>query len=196
MNSISTKLTYNYDAYQKLVETLVEAKTTTGDNPSQDLIDLTKVNYQRMIRAYQKTEFSEKNRSAFSNIKEEQEWILISEPWCGDSAQIVPVIARIAELAGKHVKLTIVLRDDGSGLIERYLTDGTRSIPKLIARNMDGDDLFTWGPRTQSASAIAKEWKKVKDTVPKSTFLKNLHQWYAKDKGQEVHQEIAALLSQ
>lgn len=90
-------------------------------------------------------------------LQEPQVWMVLTEPWCGDSAFILPVIARAAAESDR-VTLRILPRDENLDVMDAYLTGGSRSIPKLVAfRASDGEELFTWGPRPEPATQLRED---------------------------------------
>ncbi|MEM8598780.1 MAG: thioredoxin family protein [Bacteroidota bacterium] len=95
---------------------------------------------------------SEALRTALAQIDTPQTWLVLTEAWCGDSSFNLPVIAEAAALSDQ-VTLRVLLRDEHVDLIERYHTNGSHSIPKLIAFDAEGAELFTWGPRPAEAQA-------------------------------------------
>lgn len=120
-----------------------------------------------------------------------QRWIVITEPWCGDSAQFLPPLARLAE-SQPHITLRILRRDQHLDLMDLFLTNGKRSIPKLIALDPEGNVLFTWGPRpTKLHQRFLEERAK---GVPKEELQKQLQRWYKEDQFQSFHQDLLALL--
>lgn len=79
-------------------------------------------------------------------LKEKKPHILaITEHWCGDAMINNPVIRRVAEAGDLDIRA--VFRDADTDLIDRYLTNGGRSIPKYLLLNDAGKVLGTWGPR-------------------------------------------------
>jgi hypothetical protein len=117
--------------------------------------------------------------------------IIISEPWCGDAAQIVPVLAAIAESSLK-MECTIYLRDENEALIDQFLTNGGRAIPIAIFTDEDDNVLFHWGPRPAPAQTLVMDMK-AKD-FSKRDFTTTLHQWYKDDKTKAIQEEIYQLL--
>ncbi|MEL6446067.1 MAG: thioredoxin family protein [Bacteroidota bacterium] len=111
-----------------------------------------KYNAERTAHVHDAYVPSDALRAALARIDAPQTWLVLTEAWCGDSAFNLPVIAEAAELSD-HVLLHVLLRDENADLIERYHTNGSHSIPKLIAFNADGAELFTWGPRPAEAQA-------------------------------------------
>ena len=124
------------------------------------------------------------------SIDQVQTWIVITEPWCGDAAPMLPFITRLAE-ENPIISLDIQLRDQPPFLIENYLTNGGKSIPKLIVRNADGRDLFTWGPRPASAQQLVQELNA--SGIEKSEVVLALQNWYNDNKGDEMQQEWLGL---
>jgi hypothetical protein len=119
-------------------------------------------------------------------IDQPQTWVVITEPWCGDAAPMLPFIARLAD-ENPLITLDIQLRDQPPFLIEHYLTNGGKSIPKLIVRDADGKDLFTWGPRPALAQQLVLDLNA--SGAEKSEVVLALQNWYNDNKGEEMQQE-------
>ncbi len=120
-------------------------------------------------------------------------WIVLTEDWCGDSAQNLPYIAKFAAL-NKNIDLRILLRDDNLDIMDLYLTNGkSRSIPKLIAIDSDGNELFVWGPRPAVIQDMVKAWQI--EGKSKEIWQHELHSFYAKNKGKHLEEEFIKLLS-
>lgn len=125
-----------------------------------------------------------------------QTWLVITEPWCGDSAQNLPVILALAALA-PAVQVRIALRDTSPDVIDQYLTMGARSIPKLVAfGTATGKVLFQWGPRPLRAHELVMGNKSKPETeqLSKEALSDLLHRWYNQNAGHDTQMEIAALL--
>ena len=184
---------YRYAEYIELIEQLLSEQKTTGTNHSPDYIEYTRLNLKRMQRHEKQDQPSDELLYIISGLKEPQKWVLLTEAWCGDAAQIVPFISKIAEL-GPNVDLELRLRDENLDLMDQFLTDGvSRSIPKLILyRASDGAVLGSWGPRPASLQALYKAWNKEGRTYEE--IAEDLHRWYAKDKNQEMDREFCELL--
>jgi hypothetical protein len=121
-----------------------------------------------------------------------QLWMVLTEPWCGDSAQNLPYIARIAA-CGPALEFRILLRDQNQDIMDAYLTNGTRSIPKLVSFSLEGRELFRWGPRPQPAADL---FRRLSDAgVPVEEIRRKLHLWYARNRGRTLEEEFLALLS-
>lgn len=128
--------------------------------------------------------------SRIKQITSPQHWIIINEPWCADAAQIVPFLIRLAE-QNNLISYDIQLRDSEPFLIESYLTRGTRSIPKLIVRDENGNELFQWGPRPKGAQELRDKMKA--DNADFETTKIALQNWYNHDKAVSLYNELAAL---
>jgi hypothetical protein len=121
--------------------------------------------------------------------------LLIGDAWCGDCAQVIPVVNKIVESSEGIFKLRIISRDTYPDLIEKHHSNGAKAIPKvLIMCNETGDLLCTWGPRPKPAQEIMLNWKNNKDTITWDDFEKELHLWYARDKGQTIINEFIELM--
>lgn len=184
----------DHAAYRALFHRMVEEHATTGPDQSGDLVAYTKLNLSRMHR-------NEKTVRLLPEVLEELQrapamtWLVLTEAWCGDSSQVLPVIDLMAE-AASHIDLRILLRDEHPGLMDRYLTLGGRSIPKLIAVDPAGGELFTWGPRPQAAQDMVWSNKALpsEEQLPKDAVYAKVHAWYAADRGLAVQREIMMLL--
>ena len=121
----------DYDSYQHLMDTLVEQNKTTGNQQSESLINYTLLNQKRMTRLNKKVKLSEEQIKRIAAFDLPINWTVLTESWCGDAAQILPYINKIAKL-NENITLTILLRDENLELMDQHLTNGSRSIPKLI----------------------------------------------------------------
>ena len=121
------------------------------------------------------------------------QWIVIAEPWCGDGAQNIPVLAKIASTSDK-IDLKIILRDENPEIMEAFLTDGKRAIPKLICIDPHHNKLVgTWGARPYNMQQLFANCKE-RSGRSKEDCLKELHSFYAKDHGESLQQELIQLL--
>lgn len=181
----------SFDNYLDLIENLVEKGGTTGEQ-SQSNIDYTKLNYSRMKRLLKTIQLTDSFKERVISISHQMTWIILSESWCGDAAQNLPVLHKMAEYKD-NITIRILLRDENLDVMDRYLTNGGRSIPKLIAIGTNEQELFTWGPRP----AYLQDWlKREKENPTMSTddLKKEFQLWYTKDKGHTLQQEVSELL--
>jgi hypothetical protein len=190
--SKSLENTYTYKEYRLLVSDLLEQGKSTGPNLSDDLSIYSLLNDRRMKRLDKTIKITDESLKEISLIKEEQTWLVITEGWCGDAAQNLPVINKLAEI-NTNIKLKLVLRDENLELMDLFLTNGGRSIPKLIALNKQNEVLFTWGPRPKVATKMVADYKEKHGSLDPQ-FKQDLQVWYNKDKGKSVQSDFIELL--
>jgi len=146
-----------------------------------------KLNFHRMNRIGKHHHVSDELISLINQIDKPQTWMIISETWCGDSAQNIPYISKIADL-NPNINFKIILRDTNPDIMDLYLTNGTRSIPIFIAFDATGNELFRWGPRPQEAKNLFAGLKT--QGLEKSGILKKLHLWYGRNRGKNFETEL------
>jgi hypothetical protein len=188
----SLKNTYTYQEYRDLVSNLLAQNKATGHTQSEDLTNYSMLNDRRMKRLDKTIKISEETIAEMQQIKEPQTWLLIAEGWCGDAAQNVPVINKIAE-TNNLINFKVVLRDDNDNLMNLFLTNGGKSIPKLIALDKDHNVIDTWGPRPTTATKMVADYK-AKHGVIDAQFKQDLQVWYNKDKGLSVQEDFVKMV--
>lgn len=151
----------------------------------------TKMNWTRMGRWLKRFEPSEAFQQFVNTISEKQQWIIITEPWCGDAAHSVPMLTKMAA-QNPNITVDIQLRDSAPFLIDSYLTNGGKSIPILIIRNQEDADLAVWGPRPKGCQDLFLSLKEQGKDF--SDIKEEIQKWYNTDKGVEIQKEIQALL--
>lgn len=188
---------YTYAAYRQLIHDLLAAGKTTGPKQSEELTHYTGLNEKRMNRLDKTVKLTAELTTALEALDRPYIWLVLTEGWCGDAAQIVPVLQHIAE-ASDRLELRLVLRDEHPALMDRYLTDGARSIPKVIALEAEPlKEVGSWGPRPASAQAMLQAYKAMPEPRPSyMEFATTLHAWYAKDKTQETQAELTVFLKE
>jgi len=187
-----TETAYSYSDYMLLMEKVVLENRTTGPKQSEEMNYYTKLNLARMQRLNKKLTITEELTNAINQIQIPQTWYILTEAWCGDAAQNVPVIAAAA-LPNPLITIKLLLRDENPAIMDQYMTDGGRSIPKLIAVDEDFNELFTWGPRPAGAHAMLLEYK-ANPTKTHKEFAVEVQQWYVGDKSESVQKELTAIL--
>jgi len=185
---------YSYTAFIDLLNGLMSEGKTTGSNHSDEYLHYAKMNLQRMRRWDKTFELRPDVQQVIRSLPP-QHWWVITEGWCGDSAQNLPVLSKMAEASEGRISLRIVLRDENPGIMDQYLTNGTaRSIPILVAFDQQGNQLFKWGPRPAAAQALHTAWKANPTPVPFEDFELEMHTWYTHDKGNALQDEILQLV--
>lgn len=195
-NFIQTYLdkSYSYKEYRNLIDQLLSEGKTTGANQTEKNIAYTKLNVQRMNRLDKTVSVIPELTSLIESFNRKCIWLMIAEAWCGDCAQVIPVLSKIAE-ASDHIELKIVLRDENPELMNRYLTNGGRAIPKLVCIDSDTmHEICTWGPRPKPAQEMILEHK-ANPVKEYSEVQKEIQLWYANDKGVTLQTEIMELIN-
>ena len=167
-------------------------RRTTGPKQSEELNEYTKLNLHRMQRLNKTVVLSERLKIAVKQIQAPQRWYVLTEAWCGDAAQNIPILAAMAKL-NPLIDLQLLLRDENPDLMDMYLTKGGRSIPKLIAVDSEYNEIFTWGPRPEGAQHLLKIYKE-NPVKPYKEFSEDIQRWYVKDKTQSIQKELLTLL--
>ena len=188
----SLKKAISYSEYRVFVKELLAQGKSTGPNQSDDLLNYSLLNDKRMKRLDKTIKISEETIAKIKDIREPQTWLVLTEGWCGDAAQNLPVINKIAE-ENPNIQLKLVLRDENLELMDRFLTNGGRSIPKLIALDKENEIVNTWGPRPTVATKMVVDYKTEHGGLD-AEFKKDLQVWYNKNKGNNVQEDILSIL--
>ena len=182
------------DFMQSTKNDLANAKLDQLNEKELNFYNYKKLNLQRSNRIHKTFKIADEYAEIIKSIDQPQIWMVITEDWCGDSAQNLPYLYLLSELS-EHVTFKIIPRDDNLDIMDLYLTDGkSRSIPKLVAFDEDGNELFQWGPRPKELVVLIKQWKN--EGIEKDEWTTLVHTWYAKDKGKQLLEEITQLVSQ
>jgi thiol-disulfide isomerase/thioredoxin len=190
-NSLDNSI--DYADYKRLMEKLVLDKYTTGEIVSEANINYTMLNERRMNRWDKKLKIEEIDELKCKGFSTQIIWLVITESWCGDAAHVMPVMNKIAEL-NDNINLRIVLRDDNEDLMDRFLTNESRSIPKLIMIDAESFDVLdVYGPRPSIATKLVQDYKKEHGKLT-AEFKEDLQRWYNKDKGITTVNDLVELL--
>ena len=194
-SNIFDKEAIAYLSYRDMVNDLLAQGKTTGEDHSEEMLHYTKMNVQRMNRVDKTTVLSEELLTTLSNLKGHYNLLVITEGWCGDAAQIVPVINKMVLAAPNNLTLKLVLRDKNLPLIDAHLTNGGRAVPVLLVLDDAGNLVIPkWGPRPVVLQEVMTTWKSEGVEMPE--LAEKLHGWYAKDKTHAIQEELNALLNQ
>lgn len=184
----------SYDQYMQLLETEMEKGRTTGTNQDEWLVEYARLNLQRMRRLNKTTVLVEELRQALDRLEKPQLWVVLTEGWCGDAAQIVPVMAKVAEYSHK-IGIKLLLRDEHPEVMDAYLTNDTRSIPKLVSLEPQNlQELGSWGPRPKAAQEMVVEFKRNPNGRSREAFTEMVHKWYANNKTLDTQYELLECL--
>lgn len=181
----------DYPAYRNLIKSLLAENKTTGPNHSEAMINYTFMNDRRMDRWDKKIVVDPDLIEKVKGLPK-MNWMVITEAWCGDAAQNIPFIAKLAK-DNPNMDLRFIMRDENPDIMDDYLTNGARSIPILILMDQDFNDLAVWGPRPEPVQKMVMEAKNKPD-LDQSKFIESIHKWYAVDKNQTITQEFKLLI--
>jgi hypothetical protein len=188
----SLENSYTYQEFRDLVSHLLTEEKSTGHTQSEAITGFSLLNDRRMKRLDKTIKVSEETIAEMNTINEPQTWLVIAEGWCGDAAQNLPVINKIAETTNL-IDFKVVLRDDNEDLMNLFLTNGGKAIPKLIALDKDNNVIDTWGPRPTVATQMVADYK-AEHGVIDAQFKQDLQVWYNKDKGLSVQNDFIKLV--
>jgi hypothetical protein len=180
-----------FQAYLDQFEALLKSEKQLPPYGDADFFNYAKLNWSRMNRWLKHGVIQSDLLTAIKHIQQPQHWIVITEPWCGDAAHIVPFLALIAS-ENELIQIDFQLRDSAPFLIENYLTNGGKSIPKLIIRDTAGNDLAVWGPRPKACQLVFDELKEKQTNM--NDLKTALQHWYNEDKGVALQAEILSIL--
>ena len=184
---------FTYANYRNQVAKLLEEGLSTGLEQTSDLLHYSELNEVRMNRIEKTIKISIENIQKLESLQKEYIWLVIAEGWCGDAAQILPIIHKMAELSNT-IEMKILLRDDNEALMNLFLTNGTKSIPKLIVIDKSTlEVLGDFGPRPQGAKQLILDYKAAHGSVDE-TAKTDLQLWYLHDKGLSTQNEIMDLM--
>ena len=184
---------YTYLEYKKIVSDLLSEGKSTGNEQSEDLLHYSTLNETRLKRLDKTITVPEEVSAKLKALEKEYIWLVIAEGWCGDAAQILPILNKMA-LESNKIDLKIVFRDSNDELMNQFLTNGARAIPKLLIINKElGKVCKHWGPRPQGATDLIKNYKEQFGIVDEEAKTQ-LQLWYLHDKGLSVQNEIVEIM--
>lgn len=196
---------FTYESYLALIDSLLIKGMTTGNDHSAEMYEYAQLNRKRKERGMKSYHILDENQKFLQGWTKPLTFCVITEGWCGDAAQIIPVLFKITECS-PSLQLRLLLRDENLDIMDQFLTNGTRSIPKLIILTQDSPPqcVAVWGPRPQKLIDEIQEFKaSVHQNHPnwtpeetKEQLHHLIHSWYAKDRGKQVQKEIIELLHQ
>lgn len=162
------------------------------DEEAAEKLEFTRLNLHRTERIRRTYTVGEDIANLVRAIEGPQTWLILTEPWCGDSAQCLPYIEAMADL-NPHIDLRLILRDANLDVMDEFLTDGKRSIPQMVVFDAAGDEVTRWGPRPAEAQAVFAEAKAA--GLVKADILEKLHLFYGRNRGRALEEEFRNLLA-
>lgn len=189
----SLKNAMSYEAYKTLVTTYAKEGKTTGENQSEALVNYTKLSDARMRRLDKTTKIKPEIEEAFTAYDRKITWLVLTESWCGDAAQTMPVMNKLAQISDT-IDFKVILRDEHVALMQHFLTNGGMSIPKLVMIDSETHEVLgDWGPRPSVATQLVNDYKETNGALTPE-FKKDLQNWYNLDKGQNTARDLAKMI--
>ncbi|WP_151086781.1 thioredoxin family protein [Hymenobacter baengnokdamensis] len=181
----------SYPAYrQQIAEALAQANP---DPQQAKMLPHYREGADRMDRVAPTVAVLPELQAAVNRLTQHYLWAIITEGWCGDASQTVPVFEAIAQASGGHLETRYFLRDSHPDLIDRYLTNGGRAIPIAIFLRADSlTEAGVWGPRPAPLQTIMQELK-ARDT-PFKEIVTQVHAWYDQDAARTTQHELLPLI--
>lgn len=189
----SLKNSCSYLEYRKKVSNLLAEGKSSGNEQSEDLLHYSQLNEVRMNRLDKTIVVPDDIKQQLQTLHNHYLWWVLAEGWCGDAAQLLPIMEKMTEVV-PNIDLRIVFRDENDALMQEFLTNGARSVPKLIVLNAGSHEvLAAWGPRPEAAARLIKEYK-AKYGVVNEEAKTELQKWYLHDKGLSTMAEIVKIM--
>lgn len=181
-----------YKEYREKIKNLLSQGLSTGVEQSEAMLDYSLLNDKRMDRLDKTLKISDETLNSLKHLNKKFQFLVIAEGWCGDAAQILPILNLLAEASTK-IDLKIVFRDENEDLMNHFLTNGSKSIPKVIIVDEKNTVINSWGPRPFIATKMVQDYKE-KNGALDADFKKDLQIWYNKDKGNSTQEDLIKLL--
>lgn len=182
----------SYEAYRRLISELHAQDKTTGDNHAPEMLEYSRLNEHRMDRVEKRFSLSEQLRNSLERLDAPVYWLILSEAWCGDAAQNIPALHQISKASDGKVMLRILLRDEHPELMNQWLTNGGKSIPKLIQLDAHFEPCGSWGPRPAEAQRMVNEARTAGEDY--HIYAERVHKWYAQNNSTDLQEEFIGLL--
>lgn len=184
---------FSYSEYKKLVTDLLAEGKSTGMEQSDDLLHYTTLNQSRLKRLDKTIVITDEIAAKLKALKKKYIWLVLTEGWCGDAAQILPVLNKMV-LESENIDLKIVLRDANEELMNQYLTNDGKAIPKLLIINKEsGKVCCHWGPRPKGALDLIVNYKEKFGIIDEEAKTQ-LQLWYLQDKGLSTQNEVIEMM--
>lgn len=190
----SIQSSLSYSEYRNLISSLLTEGKSTGHVQNEDMRHYSELNMARMNRIEKTVELLPEVVLTLKQLPKKYIWLVLSEGWCGDAANIVPVLHKMAEVT-EQIELRIALRDDHDDLMQHFLTNGGKAIPKLIVLDAETLEVVAdWGPRPQEAKQLILDYKTAHGIVDEPAKIA-LQKWYVQNKGVAIQKEVVNLLT-
>ncbi len=168
---------------------MLEQRFLAGESFS-EFLHRPKKNSELWDALYKRAALSEDASARATQVRRPWHLLVLSEDWCGDSINTLPVIARLTE-AQPLIDMRIIGRDANPDLIDSHLTGLSKSIPVIILLDEDFHEIGWWGPRPGSLQAWVTESGLA---LPTDERYRQVRTWYARDHGKTAVNELLELI--
>lgn len=191
-----------YDEYHTFIENLLSQSHYLALKSIETDTHNTRLNLIRMERLDKTARMTAHTRLQMAAIRKPMIWLSITEAWCGDAAQILPAIQKMAALNDK-IQHRLIFRDEQAAIMDAFLTNGTRSVPLTLILEKDSlKVLGHWGPRPVELHDFVLENLTLLDAIQDecerklrfNEFQTKVQRWYAKDKTYSTQKEFLEVL--
>jgi hypothetical protein len=199
LTDLSAALTYNQ--FRTMAREEVETGVSSDHPGAEALLAYTRQNLQRMQRWDRTLTLEDSVLERLRLLDRPVLMLTLAESWCGDVSQVVPVLEKMAQ-ASDMLELRLLLRDQHPHIMDAFLTNGARAIPKVIFVDPSNRHVLgAWGPRPSETQAMVMDIKASEVLLPESEradfrrqAIEAVHSWYAKDKGRRTALECSRAL--
>ena len=194
-NSINNALSkaVDYATYRSTVTNLIAEGKSSGDEQSEEILQYSILNESRMNRLDKTMKVDSEIETKFKTINNSYTWLVLSEGWCGDAAQILPIMDKMTS-KNSNIDFKVVFRDENPELMDQFLTNGGKAIPKLLILNSENKVVAHWGPRPAGAIKLIVDYKAEHGVVDEPAKAA-LQMWYLHDKGLSTQQELLDIMN-
>ncbi len=182
----------SYETYRNLIDKYEAEGKSSGEEQTEERVYYTALNQKRYKRLDKTIEIPEEKAQFFINYPKSVCLLVITESWCGDAAQIVPVVHKIAE-RNRKVPMRLVFRDENEELMNLFLTNCGKAIPIVVFLDLEDKVLAHWGSRPSVATKMVEE-EKAKNGKLSPEFKEELQRWYNQDKGATIVDDFKKIL--
>ncbi|MGB1247483.1 MAG: thioredoxin family protein [Chitinophagales bacterium] len=181
-----------FDDFQQYTLDIIDKKNIVAPYDNPDYLSFTVANHRRIDKILKDIQLSKKLYNELNDDVKKWTWIVFDEPWCSDASFSVPVLYAMSLASGGEIDFKIYLRDTHPEIMEHYLTDNGKAIPKLVCLDENMNELGTWGPRPAELQKLAIELKQRNADLTEK--IKTSFGWYRKDKGESLQAEFIDLI--
>ena len=111
---------HSYPEYRKLMADLLKEGKSTAVEQTQERTHYSELNEARMHRLDKTIKITEENSAKLKTLNKSYLWIVLTESWCGDAAQILPFLNKMVLEANQKIELKLVLRDENEDLMNYF----------------------------------------------------------------------------